>query len=137
MADYSALTVVKNLPKGIHSGNRYIKTFPATAENAAFGDAYRAKFGEYPANWAWQNATAVNFLAEASKKANSADGKKIADALRGLKIKSPFGADGTLTMREGDQTTIPQEPYVPEVKAGDWNTIFELETEWKKSKGWA
>jgi branched-chain amino acid transport system substrate-binding protein len=147
MADYSALTVVKNLPKGIHSGNRYIKTFPATAENAAWGDAYKAKFGEYPANWGWQNAAAVNFLAEASKKANSADGKKIAEALRGLKIKSPFGADGTLTMREGDQTlvgyaigwgtTIPQEPYVPEVKAGDWNYIFELEAEWKKSKGWA
>ena len=39
MADYTALTVVKNLPKGIHSGNRYIKTYPATAENAAWGDA--------------------------------------------------------------------------------------------------
>ena len=36
MADYTALTVVKNLPKGIHSGNRYIKTYPATAENAAW-----------------------------------------------------------------------------------------------------
>ena len=65
-------------------------------------------------------------LAEASKKANSADGKKIAEAMRGLKIKSPFGADGTVTMRAEDQTligyaigwgtTIPQEPYVPEVK---------------------
>lgn len=147
MADYTALTVVKNLPKGIHSGNRYIKTFPATPENAAWGDAYRAKYNEYPTNWSWQNAAAVNFLSEASKKANSADGKKIADALRGLKIKSPFGADGTMTLREGDQTlvgyaigwgtTIPQEPYVPDVKAGDWKTIFELEAEWKKSKGWA
>ena len=85
-------------------------------------------------------------LAEASKKANSADGKKIAEALRGLTIKSPFGADGTVTMRAEDQTligyaigwgtTIPQEPYVPEVKAGDWKTILELEAEWKKSKGY-
>ena len=33
-------------------------------------------------------------------------------------------------------TTIPQEPYVPEVKAGDWKTILELEAEWKKSKGY-
>ena len=31
MADYTALTAVKNLPKGIHSGNRYIKTLPKTA----------------------------------------------------------------------------------------------------------
>jgi branched-chain amino acid transport system substrate-binding protein len=83
MADYTALTVVKNLPKGIHSGNRYIKTYPATAENAAWGDAYKAKFNEYPTNWSWENATAVMLIAEASKKANSADGKKIADAMRG------------------------------------------------------
>ena len=65
MADYTALTVVKNLPKGIHSGNRYIKTFPATPENAAWGDAYKAKYNEYPTNWSWQNATAIMFLAEA------------------------------------------------------------------------
>ena len=146
MADYTALTVVKNLPKGIHSGNRYIKTFPATSENAAWGDAYRAKYKEYPTNWSWQNATAVMLLNEAAKKANSTDGKKIADALRGLTIKCPFGADGTVTMRAEDQTligyaigwgtTIPNEPYVPDVKAGDWKQILALEAEWKKSKGY-
>ena len=146
MADYTALTVVKNLPKGIHSGNRYIKTYPATAENAAWGDAYRAKYKEYPTNWSWQNATAVMFLAEAAKKANSADGKKLAEVLPGLQINCPFGADGTVTMRGDDHTligyaigwgtTIPQEPYVPEVKSGDWPTILALEAEWKKSKGY-
>jgi branched-chain amino acid transport system substrate-binding protein len=146
MADYTALTVVKNLPKGIHSGNRYIKTFPGTPENAAWGDAYKAKYNEYPTNWSWENATAVMLVAEAAKKANSADGKKIAEVLRGLTIKCPFGSDGTVTMRGEDQTligyaigwgtTIPQEPYVPEVKAGDWKTILELEAEWKKSKGY-
>src|ERR1700676_1651529 len=146
MADYTALTVVKNLPKGIHSGNRYIKTYPATAENAAWGDAYKAKYNEYPTNWSWENATAVMLIAEASKKANSADGKKIADAIRGLTNKSPLGADGPVTMRAEDNTlicyaigwgtTIPQEPYVPEVKSGDWKMILELEAEWKKSKGY-
>lgn len=147
MADYTALTVVKNLPQGIHSGNRYIKTFPTTPQNAAWGDAYRAKYGEYPTNWAWQNNTVVQFLSEAAKKANSADGKKLAEVLRGLKIQSPFGTDGTVTMRAEDQTlvgyaigwgtTIPKEPYVPEVKPGDWKQIFELEAEWKKQKGFA
>ncbi|WP_363323401.1 ABC transporter substrate-binding protein [uncultured Bradyrhizobium sp.] len=146
MADYTALTVVKNLPKGIHSGNRYIKTFPKTPENAAWGDAYRAKYNEYPTNWSWQNATAVMLLAEAVKKANTTDGQKVAEALKGLTIKCPFGADGTVTMRADDHTligyaigwgtTIPQEPYVPELKAGDWKTILELEAEWKKSKGY-
>lgn len=147
MADYTALTVVKNLPKGIHSGNRYIKTFPQTPANAAWGDGYRAKFNEYPTNWSWQNALVVNMLAAAAKKAGSADGKKMAEALMGLKIETPFGADGTVTMRAEDQTligyaigwgtTIPTEPYVPGVTPGDWKQILELEAEWKKSKGWA
>lgn len=142
MADYTALTVVKNLPPGIHSGNRYIKTFPNTPQNAAWADAYRARFKEYPTNWSWENATAVHFLDAAAKKANSPDGKKLADAMRGLKIESPFGADGTITMRAEDQTvvgyaigwgtTIPKEPYVPQVTAGDWKIIAELEADWKK-----
>ena len=142
MADYTALTVVKNLPKGIHSGNRYIKTFPRTPENAAWGDAYRAKYKEYPTNWSWENATAVHFLDAAAKKANSADGAKLIEALRGLTIKSPFGTDGTLTMRADDQTvidyaigwgtTIPSEPYVPEVSGGDWKQILELEADWQE-----
>ena len=77
-----------------------------------------------------------------AKKANSADGKKIAEALRGLTIESPFGADGNMTMRAEDQTmvgyaigwgtTIPKEPYVPSVTAGDWKQILELEADWKK-----
>ncbi len=147
MADYTCLTQVKNLPKGIHSGNRYIKTFPTTPQNAAWGDGYKAKFGEYPTNWSWENATAVNFLGEAAKKANSGDGKKLAEALRGLTIPSPFGVEGTVTLRAEDQTlvdyaigwgvTIPTEPYVPELVPGNWKQITELEAEWKKKSGFA
>lgn len=146
MADYTALTVVKNLPKGIHSGNRYIKTFPKTPQNATWADAYRAKYNEYPTNWAWQNATAVNFLAAAAKKANTTDGAKLAEALRGLTIDSPFGSNGKLTIRAEDQTligyaigwgtTIPTEPYVPDVTAGDWKQIIELEAAWKKKNSY-
>ena len=146
MADYTALTTVKNLPKGIHSGNRYIKTFPNTPQNAAWADEYRAKYKDYPTNWSWQNATVIHFLTEAAKKANSTDGKKLEEALRGLKINSPFGSDGTITMRAEDQTivgyavgwgtTIPTEPYVPEVEAIDWKTIFELEADWKKRQNY-
>jgi len=142
MADYTALTVVKNLPAGLHSGNRYVKTFPRTQANAAWGDAYRAKHKEYPTNWSWEAATGMQFLVAAMKKTNSADGKKLADALRGMKIDSVFGSDGTITMRAEDQTiigyavgwgtTISKEPYIPEVKAGDWKQILELEHDWKK-----
>jgi branched-chain amino acid transport system substrate-binding protein len=147
MADYTALTAVKNLPKGIHSGNRYIKTFPNTPENAAWADAYRAKYNEYPTNWSWENATAVHFIAAAAKKANSTDGAKLAEVMKGLTIASPFGADGNVTLRAEDQTlvgyaigwgmTIPNEPYVVDMTAGDWKQIFELEAEWKKKKNYA
>jgi branched-chain amino acid transport system substrate-binding protein len=147
MADYTALTAVKNLPKGIHSGNRYIKTFPNTPENAAWADAYRAKYNEYPTNWAWENASAIHFLAAAAKKANSADGAKLAEVMKGLTIASPFGADGNITLRAEDQTmvgyaigwgtTISTEPYVTDMTAGDWKQILELEAEWKKKKNYA
>ena len=30
-------------------------------------------------------------------------------------------------------TTIPKEPYVPNVTPGDWKSIFEHEAEWKKT----
>ncbi|MBI5909379.1 MAG: ABC transporter substrate-binding protein [Betaproteobacteria bacterium] len=142
MADYTTLTAVKNLPTGIHSGNRYVKTFPRTPANAAWADAYRAKYKDYPTNWSWEAATGMHFLVAAMKKTNSADGKKLAEALRGMKIESPFGADGTITMRAEDQTTIgyaigwgttiSKEPYIPEIKAGDWKQILELELDWKK-----
>jgi len=147
LADYTTLTAVKNLPQGIHSATRYIKTFPATAENAAWADAYKTKYGDYPTNWSWENAVAMGYIVAALKKTNSTDGVKLADAIRGMKLKTPFGADGTITMRAEDQTTvgyalgwgttIPKEPYVPNVTPGDWKAIFEYEAEWKKSMGYA
>lgn len=147
MADYTTLTAVKNLPAGIHSSSRYLKTFPAVPENAAWGDAYKAKFGDFPTNWSWENSLAMTFLTTALKKTNSTDGAKLAEAMRGMKVKSPFGADGTVTMRAEDQTTIgyaigwgttiPKEPYVPTVTPGDWKSILEHEAEWKKKMGFA
>ena len=146
MADYTTLTAVKNLPHGIHSASRYIKTFPANAENAAWADDYKIKYGDYPTNWSWENAVAMNFVITAMKKTNSTDSTKLADAIRGMKLKTCFGADGTITMRAEDQTTvgyalgwgttIPKEPYVPNVTPGDWKAIFEHEAEWKKTMGY-
>jgi branched-chain amino acid transport system substrate-binding protein len=147
MADYTTLTAVKNLPHGIHSASRYIKTFPATTENAAWADAYKLKYGDYPTNWSWENTVAMNCIIAAMKKTNSTDSVRLADAIRGMKLKTPFGADGTITIRAEDQTmvgyalgwgtTVPKEPYVPNVVPGDWKSIFEHEAEWKKSMGYA
>jgi branched-chain amino acid transport system substrate-binding protein len=147
MADYTTLREVKKLPKGIHSGNRYLSTFPKTQANAEWSEKYRKKYDVLPINWSWENAVAAGFIVAAIKQTKSTDGKKMAEALRGMSIDSPFGVDGKITMRAEDQTivnyaigwgtTIPQEPYVPDIKAADWKFIFEHEAEWKKSKGYA
>lgn len=147
MADYTTLTAIKNLPSGIHSASRYLKTFPTGAENAAWADAYKGKYGDYPTNWSWENSLAMSFLTTAMLKTRSTDANKLADAIRGMKIKSPFGASGTVTMRAEDQTTvdyalgwgttIPKEPYMRDITPGSWKTILEHEAEWKKKMGYA
>ncbi|HEY4970468.1 MAG TPA: ABC transporter substrate-binding protein [Steroidobacteraceae bacterium] len=141
--DYPVLAAIKNLPVGIQSATRYLETFPDTPANKEWGQAYLKKWNERPTNWSWQNAVAMKFYEEAIKKANSLDGKALAAALTGMKIKTPFGADGTITMRD-DHTTIgyaigwgqttTKEPFIVDVKAADWGKILEFETEWKKQQ---
>jgi branched-chain amino acid transport system substrate-binding protein len=147
LADYAVLTAVKAVPPNMHSGTRFLRSFPNTPANAAWFDAYVAKFKEMPLNWSWENAAGIQFLTTAMKKANSSDSKKVAEALRGLKIDSPFGQDGTLTMRASDNTMVNyalgygsltnKEPYITNQVNGSWAQIYELEADWKKRKGWA
>ncbi|WIM09763.1 ABC transporter substrate-binding protein [Enhydrobacter sp.] len=141
--DYPVLTAIKNLPQGIQAATRYIETFPDTPANKEWGEAYRKKFNEYPTNWSWENSVALQFVEEGVKKAGSIDGKKVAAALTGMKIKTPFGVDGTITMRDDHTTigyaigwgqTVPKPPYITSVKPADWGKIVELETEWKKQQ---
>ena len=141
--DYPVLAAIKNLPAGIQSATRYLETFPDTPANKEWGQAYLKKWNERPTNWSWQNTVAMRFYEEAIKKANSLDGKALAAVLAGMKINTPFGADGTITMRE-DHTTIgyaigwgqttPKEPFIVDIKPADWGKIVELETEWKKQQ---
>jgi len=141
--DYPVLAAIKNLPAGIQSATRYLETFPDTPANKAWGEAYLKKWNERPTNWSWQNAVAMQFYEEAIKKANSLDGKALAAVLTGMKINTPFGADGTITMRD-DHTTIgyaigwgqttTKAPFIIDVKAADWGKIIEFETEWKKQQ---
>jgi len=146
VADYTILTAIKNLPKGLHSSNRYLSTFPKTEANAKWAADYRAKFNEYPITWSWENATGTKFILEGIKKAETTEAKKLSNAIRGMKIDSPFGIDGTVTMREEDQTlvnyaigwgqTIPKDPFMPDVTAVDWKVIYDLETAWKKKNNY-
>ncbi|MGY0574742.1 ABC transporter substrate-binding protein [Bradyrhizobium sp. RDM12] len=143
--DYPVLAAIKNLPAGIQSATRYLETFPDTPANKEFGQAYFKRWNERPTNWSWQNTLAMQFYEAAIKKANSLDGRGLAAALTGMKINTPFGADGTITMRDDHTTvgyaigwgqTIPKDPFIVDVKAADWGKIIELETEWKKQQNY-
>jgi len=146
MADYTVLTAVKNVPLGLHSGNRYLRSVPDSKANNEWADAYFAKFKELPTNWAWQTELAVDFIGAALRKTNSVDSSKLAEVLRGMTIDSPFGTNGKVTLRAEDQTLVDyavawgqlsnKEPYMPKPMLGDWKQIFELETAWRKSKGY-
>jgi branched-chain amino acid transport system substrate-binding protein len=141
--DYPVMAAIKNLPAGIQSATRYLETFPATPANKEWGQAYLKRWNERPTTWSWQNTVAMQFYEAAIKKANSLEPKTLAAALTGMKINTPFGADGTITMRD-DHTTInyaigwgqttPKEPFIVDVKAADWGKLLELETEWKKQQ---
>jgi branched-chain amino acid transport system substrate-binding protein len=148
LGDPPVLTAIKNLPQGLNTVYRYNELYPANPGNKAFGDEYKKRFNQEPTNWSWQNSVAIDFMAEALRRTNGAtDGKKLAGELKGMKVNSPFGIDGTITMRGDDHTiinypaawgtTVPKYPYVVEFKPGNWQQITELEKEWKKEKGYA
>jgi branched-chain amino acid transport system substrate-binding protein len=141
--DYPVMAAIKNLPPGILSATRYLETFPDTPANKAWGEAYLKRWNERPTNWSWECTVAMQFYEAAIKKAGTLEAKALSQALTGLKINTPFGADGTVTMRE-DHTTIgyalgwgqttPKEPFLVDIKAADWGKIIEFETEWKKQQ---
>ncbi len=146
LADYTTMSAVRELPEGLHSGTRYIAAFPDTEANHAFDAAYHERWGDHPTNWAWQSAAGIDFLIAAIKETGSTDSGALAEAMRGMKRPSPFGADGTLTMRAEDQTvvnyalgwgtTVPKEPFLIDIASTDWSTVYEFETAWKKSQGY-
>ncbi|MGS0743446.1 ABC transporter substrate-binding protein [Glaciimonas sp. GG7] len=147
LADFTTISKVKAMPKRVHSGTRYLSAFPNTAENKAWATAYTEKFKDAPTNWSWQAASGINFMFEAMRQTQSVDSKKMSDALRGMQIKSPFGAKGLLTMRAVDQTLVDyatgwgqitnNAPYIDNAKMADWDMITPLELQWKKENGWA
>lgn len=147
LGDYPVLTAVEQLPDGLRSGSRYNKAIPPTPENAAFYDAYVAKNGSLPTNWSWENAVAASFIVEALQDVGDDNPAKLAEAIKGRTINSPFGVDGTLTMRAEDNTlvgyavgygiTTPDEPFMKDFHTSSWAQILELEGEWKKRQGFA
>ena len=148
LGDYGIVDEVKQFPQGVYSGGRYNRTVPPTPENEAWYQNYVKTQKHKPTNWSWENAVAAEFLVDALKKTNGdTNGKKLAEAVKGATLKTPFGVGGSVTMRAEDNTLInyiigyglsqSKEPYIADFQTSAWEPILELEKAWKKKQGYA
>lgn len=146
LADPPVLSAIKQLPPGLHSVYRFNRFYPDHPGNIAFADAINKMLGHDPTNWSWQNYLGAQFAIAALKRTGGkTDGAALAGELAGMKIESSFGMDGTITMRESDHTiinyptawgiTVPKPPFMTDFVATPWSKVLEMETEWKKAKG--
>jgi branched-chain amino acid transport system substrate-binding protein len=62
-----------------------------TPEHKAFRDAYQKRWKDYPRQGSVVGYTAVYTVANAIRKAKSADTEKLVEALKGLEMQTPFG----------------------------------------------
>src|SRR5712692_8670392 len=63
-----------------------------TPEHARFLDVYRKRWNDYPRVGSVVGYSALHAVAEGLRKAGSTDPEKLARALRGLQMESPFGS---------------------------------------------
>ncbi|MGA0598234.1 ABC transporter substrate-binding protein [Enterovirga sp. CN4-39] len=148
LGDPPVLSAIKQLPQGLNTAYRYNRNYPSNPENTAYADAFAKAAGHESTNWGWQNYLATQFIFEALRRTNGkTDGAALAGEIKGMTVKSGFGVDGTVTMRDSDHTiinypvawgrTVPKAPWVEDFKDVPWSKILELEQQWKKSKGYA
>jgi len=62
-----------------------------TPEHKRFRDAYQKRWKDYPRLGSVVGYTSVHTIANAIRKANSADSEKLVEALKGLEMQTPFG----------------------------------------------
>ena len=76
-------------------GGWYVTGYPwygiNTPEHKAFLDAYRTRYGDYPRLGSVVGYSTVKTAAAAMKKAGSLDSEKLAAAMKGLQVDTPFG----------------------------------------------
>ncbi|WP_420393020.1 ABC transporter substrate-binding protein [Acuticoccus sp.] len=147
LGDYPIIEAINNLPAGINSGGRYHKDVPDTEANEEFNRRFRENSNVLPTNWSWENYAAMQFIIAALKETGGdTDAETLAEATRGRTMDSPFGVNGTLTMREADNTvvdyvvgygkTLPTEPFIEDFKVSAWDEIYAQEQEWKERNGY-
>jgi len=116
----TAISLKDDLPLGITTNAYDLFYYPDTPEHKAYVERLKAYTKqEYPPSWAITGYIAMQFLAEAIKKAKSTDTMKVIKALEGLAINTPIGKQ---TMRAKDHqanrgqfwgttTKVPEYPF--------------------------
>ncbi len=139
---------LKEVPEGFPSSIRHTLNCPDTKENREFFERYVKKFGTGPVHWAYEASAGLLFLEGAVKKAGRLDHTAVAQALRGLTVKSFWGhpPNNTITMRASDQTCInytlaggystSKPPYFRDIKLIDWDYVLKEEKSYLQQKGW-
>lgn len=96
----TAMSLKDDLPLGIISNSYDLFYYPDTPEHNAYVERLKAFTNtKYAPSWASTGYIAIQFLAEAIKKAKSTDTMKVIKALEGLTIQTPIGKQ---TMRAKD-----------------------------------
>lgn len=148
LGDPPVLTAIKQLPPGLHTAYRYNRNYPEKPSNTAFADGFTGVAKHEPTNWAWQNYVACQFIAEALKRTGGrTEGAALAAELKGMAIQSPLAVEEVLTLRDSDHTligyptawgrTVPKAPFVEDFATTPWSRLLEMETQWKRQKGYA
>jgi branched-chain amino acid transport system substrate-binding protein len=102
--DYAVLKPLgMNAPQGVMGTIDYLFYYPKISANKRFVDAFKKAYGNPPGFPAFQGYITALFIAEAYKKAGSADTEKFIDALEGLQVQSPVGR---IEMRACDHQAI-------------------------------
>ncbi len=96
---------------------RYIHNYPNSAENKAFVEAFRKRWGRFP-NYSAESSYATIYAIKAgAEKAKSLETSKVGAALEGMELKIPAGP---CLIRKEDHQAIYQVPAGKVIKSPDY-----------------
>lgn len=91
------------MPGGVWVSARYWFLYPDGLENEIFVKAYRALYGEYPADVALSSYSAIHLLKRVIEEVGSLDTERIVEQLEGITYRDP---EGMKTIRKEDHQVI-------------------------------
>ena len=148
LGDPPVLSAIHNLPEGLLTAYRYSREYPNSPENTAFADVFQQDHEIRPHQLGLADLRRHQLHRRGPQAHQRQHGRRQArqPRLTGMKLKTPLGVDGTITMRDSDHTiigyptawshSVPKAPYLAGFEPVSWDDILTYEAEWKKGKGY-